>query len=274
MTTKTNIYEFGDYKVYVNSWISERPNFGRGEKSKMAECARCHLAYISQVLKGSSHFSLEQAEALNSLFEHGEEESHFFILLVEKGRAGTKTLKDYFEKQIQKVLSQRQQLKNRFQDKKMLTQDMQTTYYSHWAYCAIHMVVLTPELRTTSTISKHFDLSISKTIAILDFLTNAGLVVEKSGFYFPGEVRIHLAHDSPMISKHHTNWRMQAIRSLEKETPSELHYSGVISLSKNDLPKVREALVKAIENIRAIVKGSEDETVYCYAVDFFGLGKN
>lgn len=272
INTKPNTFEYNNYKHYVRDWIASRPNGGRGEKSKIAERARCHLAYISQILTGNSHFSLEQAESLNELFEHGEEEAAFFLLLVEYGRAGTPTLRKHFERQIQKVLNQRLQLKNRFTDKKALAVDKQAIYYSHWAYCVVHMAVLNPAMRTPGAIAKHFDLSLTKAIEILDFLTSVGLVKKEGGNFLPGDVRIHLDHDSPMISKHHTNWRMQAIKSLERETTQELHYSGVISLSHEDLPRVREEMVKALEKIRAIVKGSKDETVYCYALDLFGLG--
>lgn len=273
-SSKPNLFEFADYKAYIRDWIESRPNGGRGVKSMLAEKARCHLAYISQVLTGSSHFSLEQAESLNELLEHGEDESHFFILLVEFGRAGTAPLRKHFERQIQKILDHRLQLKNRFTDKKTLTQENQAIYYSHWAYCAVHMAVLNPSLRSASVIAKYFDLSVAKTIEILDFLASVGLVKNDGGKLSPGDVRIHVGHDSPMISKHHTNWRMQAIRSFERETPQELHYSGVISLSKEDLPRVREALVRALEDVRKVVKDSKDEAVYCYALDLFGLGRD
>lgn len=272
-TVKPNIFEFSDYKAYIRSWIESRPNGGRGEKSKIAHTARCHLAYVSQVLTGNAQFSLEQAESLNELFEHGEEDAHFFILLVEFGRAGTLSLKEHFKKRIQRILNERLLLKNRFTDKKTLTPENQAIYYSHWAYCAVHMAVLNPVLRTPSEIAIYFDLSIPKTVEILDFLNSVGLIKREDGVFLPGDVRIHLGHDSPMISKHHTNWRMQAIRSLERETAQELHYSGVISVSYDDLPKVREALVRALEDVRSVVKNSNDETVYCYALDLFGLGK-
>lgn len=270
---KSNIFEFTDYKAYIRSWIESRPNGGRGEKSKIAQTARCHLAYVSQVLTGRSDFSLEQAEALNPLFEHGENEAHFFLLLVELGRAGTPSLKSHFKRQIQKVLNERLLLKNRFSDKKTLTPENQATYYSHWIYCATHMAVLNPALRSPREIARYFDLSITKVVEILDFLNSVGLVRKENGEFLPGDVRIHLGVDSPMISKHHTNWRIQAIRSLERDTPHELHYSGIISVSNEDLPKIREVMVKALDQIRLLVKDSKDEVVYCYALDLFGLGR-
>lgn len=166
---KPNVFEYSSYKAYIQAWISARPNGGRGVKSKIAEISRVHLAYVSQVLTGNSHFSLEQAESLNSFFEHNEEETHFFLLLVELGRAGSVSLKKYFERQIQKILNERLLLRHRFTDKKTLTSENQATYYSHWAYCAIHMAVLNPRFRTPGEIAHYFDINLKKTIEILDF---------------------------------------------------------------------------------------------------------
>lgn len=270
---KPNIFEFQDYKAYLGAWIVSQPNGGRGIKSRIAEHARCHLAYISQVLSGVSHFSLEQADALQPLLEHGEEEANYFLLLIEFARAGTPSLSKHFERRIQKVLDQRAQLKNRFTDKRSLNTEDQTIYYSHWAYIAVHMAVLNPKLRTAGAIARYFDLSVSKISQILDFLASVGLVKNERGVFAPGEVRIHLGHDSPMISKHHTNWRIQAVRSLERETQQELHYSGVISVSFANLPKVREVMIRTLEDVRKIVKDSEDDAVYCYSLDLFGLGR-
>jgi hypothetical protein len=104
-------------------------------------------------------------------------------------------------------------------------------------------------------------------------MVSAGLIREgEGGALLPGESRIHLTDDSPMISKHHVNWRMQAIQSMEKDASGELHYSSVVSVSREDTPRVREILLKAIEEVRKVVKDSKDETVCCYTVDLFAVG--
>jgi len=45
----------------------------------------------------------------------------------------------------------------------------------------------------------------------------------------------------------------------------------VAALSRSDAKKIRELLVKAIENVRSIVRPSKEEAVYCYLVDCFEL---
>lgn len=64
------------------------------------------------------------------------------------------------------------------------------------------------------------------------------------------------------------------MQSLERQSSGELHYSGVVTISRNDVFRVREVLVKAFEDVRFIVKASKDEEVYCYNLDLFGLARN
>lgn len=194
------------------------------------------------------------------------------VLLVEHARSGTQDLKNLIQRRIKKLLDQRLILKNRFRDKKTLSREDQAIYFSHWAYCAVHIAVMVPELRTPHAIAKHLGLGLSRTIQIIEFLEATGMIRRQNGYFVAAETRIHLEIDSPMISKHHINWRLQAMQSLDHETLNELHYSSVIGISREDLPKIREVLIKAIALVREIGKTSKDETIYCYTIDLFGLG--
>jgi hypothetical protein len=46
----------------------------------------CQTAYTAQVLKGTAHFSLEQAEAINDFLGHPEEQGHLLLLLIQRER--------------------------------------------------------------------------------------------------------------------------------------------------------------------------------------------
>jgi hypothetical protein len=50
-----------------------------------------------------------------------------------------------------------------------------------------------------------------------------------------------------------------------------LHYSSAITCSEEDAIKIKGALVRAIEEVRGIVKPSKDEGGFVYSLDFFGL---
>jgi uncharacterized protein (TIGR02147 family) len=270
-TQKASVFEYTSYKAYLLAWIESRPQNGRGERSRLAETLRCQLAYVSQVLNGPAHFSFEQAEALNQLLNHTEDEADFFQLLVQLERAGTPALKSRIQRKIKKILNDRLILRNRLEFEKTLSREDQAIYYSSWFYAGIHIAVAIPTLQTREALVRALGLPVARVAQVLEFLVSRGLIEESKGRYSTGDTRIHLESDSPMIAKHHVNWRMQAVQSIEKEKPNELHYSSVITASEYDIPRIREALVQAIEEIRKIVKPSKDETLYCYTLDLFGL---
>ncbi|HLE01689.1 MAG TPA: DUF4423 domain-containing protein [Bdellovibrionota bacterium] len=113
-------------------------------------------------------------------------------------------------------------------------------------------------------------LSIPQIQGILDLLVRCGLAVQEEGRYRTGTVSIHLGEGSPMLSKHHTNWRMRAIHDLDNGRPEgHLHYSSVVSIAREDVPKAREILLGAIEEIRRVVKDSKENSVYAYCLDLF-----
>ena len=80
---------------------------------------------------------------------------------------------------------------------------------------------------------------------------------------------MHLGNDSALISKHHTNWRLQALRSMDHETKDDLHYSSAITISHKDAVKIKAMLVDSLENIRKVVHPSFAEDLYIFNMDFF-----
>jgi hypothetical protein len=195
----------------------------------------------------------------------------FFLLLIQFGRAGTESLRQLFNEQIDALAKSQNVLKNRLEYKKILSLEDQATFYSSWHYGAIHVLVSVPGCHNEKGISEYLGIPLQKTTEVLNFLVTTGLVERADGKYKIGTSHIHLGIDSPMLARHHSNWRMQAIQDLDREQRETLHYSSVISCSREDSAKMRSILVKAIEDVRALVKGSKDEDGFCYAVDFFGL---
>lgn len=265
------IFDFLNYKAYLKEVGKNKIYGGRGFRSRLAAALRCQSAYISQVLNGNADFSLEQAELVNGLLNHNKNEAHFFILLVQYTRAGSTSLKNYFHAQIQKVLQERVQLKDRLEYKKTLSSEDQAVYYSAWYYAAVHMLLSVPAMQAKEAVSEFLKLPMETVHSVLDFLISTGLAMEEGGRYKIGSTSIHLGADSAMSFSQHTNWRMKAIASLTKKRNTDLHYSSLVSISKNDIPKVREIMVKAIEEIRGLVRDSKEETVCCYLMDLFGL---
>lgn len=266
-----NVFEFAHYRPYLAARLEAKG--ARGHKTQIATAMSVQPTYISQVLQESAHLSLEQAEAANNFLNHTAQESHFFMLLLQKDRAGTKTLREYFKKQLDEILKSRMVLIERLGKSQQLAEKDRSWYYSSWVPSAVHIATTVPTLRTIELISTALQMPSEKVLEALERLEEMGLV-RKEGFeFYPGLQEIRLGKDSHYILKHHTNWRLKAMQSLELEKIQELHYSGVVSLSKGDVDRIKDRLLEVIKDSIEIVKGSKEEELFCLNLDFFSLLK-
>jgi uncharacterized protein (TIGR02147 family) len=267
---RREIFQYSDYKRYLNDYIRGLPAHGHGFRSRMAEKAGCRVAFISQVLNGHLHLSLEQSEAMNELLEHTTEESDFFLLLTQYTKAGSAKLRERLGAQMERARQKRLVLKDRVDIKTSLDPAAQATYYSSWHYAAIHILVTIQKFQTREAIADHLALPPRKVGEVLEFLQSAGLVQSNGGRLTAGLNRLCLGSDSPMIARHHTNWRMRAIDSLDHDPASDVHISTLLSFSEKDLLKLKEQVVNSIEGTRGIARvSSPEEVLYCFCVDFF-----
>ncbi|MFT6069316.1 MAG: hypothetical protein ACJAT2_002752 [Bacteriovoracaceae bacterium] len=237
----------------------------------MAAFLGCQTAYVSQVLNQHVNFSLEQAVKMNQFWEHNKEESRFFLLLVQYQRAGSKDLEKFLKTEMDEIVEKRSNLKERLNIKDSLDETNQHIYYSAWYYAAVHILLSIPEFQTPKSIANHLRLPLKQIQEILSFLETTGLAVHKSGKYGIGLTRIHLSKTSVQIRRHHTNWRNQAITSIDKNEEEALHYSSVISMADKDVPKIKEIMIKAIEECREIIKTSKEERLQIMTMDFFKI---
>ena len=120
------IYDYSDYKAYLVGRIASLPHGGRGFRAQLAEKIGIQKAFVSHVLQGNSHFNLEHAEKVNAVFQHNSEESHFFLLLVQLARAGTQTLRQYFQKQMEAIVQKRLLLESRVRNDATTPRTQQT----------------------------------------------------------------------------------------------------------------------------------------------------
>jgi len=267
------LYEYRDYKDYLRD-ESERRGQRSGFKSGLAQASRCNNAYVSAVLKGKAHFSLEQAERLCRFLGFSEEESHYFLLLVQRGRAGTTALQLYFDQQIHVLKEQNLNVQKRLGVKDRLSKQDQSQYYSSWMYAAIHVALSVPRLnRSPEVLAQYFNLPLGTVKKVLDFLLAVGLGVRQGGTYAIGSRHIHLGNDSENIIRHHSNWRQQVMRCLElRSSERGLNYSSAVALSREDALKVREILLQAVKSSVETILKSPEEEVFLLSADFMPIG--
>lgn len=262
-----------DYRDYLRSALPVSGE-GRGSRNRLAESLNCQKGFVSQVLGGSVHFSLEHAIQVSRFLRHDPKEEEFFLLLVHLGRSGSHELSEFYRGKIREILERRKQIKERIKTGSELSESDQMLYYSSWQYTAIHMCLLIPRLRTRKAIGDYLGLPAEAISRVLDFLINCGLAIQKGGEYFSGPIRLHIPSESPFVSKHHTNWRMQSIASLDRRGPVDLHYSLIMSLSEEAAEKIRSILLQAIQETEPVLKAARDETIYALNLDLFCVSQS
>ncbi|RYZ76242.1 MAG: TIGR02147 family protein [Proteobacteria bacterium] len=271
MLMKTSIYDFSDYKAYILYQIQAADNEGRGVRRKLGEFIGCQVAYVSHVLAGHKHFSLEQAEASARYFGLNEEEKEFLLMLVEHQKAGTTELKRHLAKRLDAKKSEYREIKNKISIQDEITPEDQAEYYSSWHFQAVHSLMSVPGFQTAGSIAERLVLPLERVNEILRFLREKGMATLDAGEYSPTAKYIHLPRTSPLISKLHGNWRIRTLASLDRLRDEDFHYSGLVTLSKADVDRVREILLNALSASVDVVRPSKEETVALLAMDFYEL---
>ncbi|MDR3608064.1 MAG: TIGR02147 family protein [Oligoflexia bacterium] len=262
-----DVFDFDNYRDYVKQALDSDGE--RGKRTRLAEALRCQPAFVSRVLSGEADFSQEHGVVINQFLQHREEESEFFMTLLDLGRAGSKALQDYHRRRLAAMRAKRLLIAERIGIKQSLSQEDQLTYYSSWHYAAIHMLLLVPEMNSPQKIADSLRIPVTLVKDVLDFLVATGLATTGREGYRPGIARMHLAKNSPMLNRHHTNWRLRAIAALDLKTEEQIHYSGPICISREVAAQIREKLLRLLSETEPLIQNAKDEYVYCLNLDLF-----
>jgi uncharacterized protein (TIGR02147 family) len=264
------IYEFFEYREFLKSRLYRGNRAQRGSLSALAGAVPCQVSYLSRVMSGAADFSAEQAESAARFLGLTSDETFYLLLLVQWARAGTASLKAQWRKRIAVAQEERVNLQKRVGVKSVIGPEDQAVYYSHWYYAAAHVMSGIPLLQTKEAMGRALGLPPSRLAEILKFLVSTGLLREEAdGRFVTGVGKIHLRRDSPMILRHHANWRTQAMRSMERNPEQGVHYSVLINTSREDADRLRAMIAQFIEEFMQVVHPSPDEEMSCFALDFF-----
>ncbi|MES2767758.1 MAG: TIGR02147 family protein [Bdellovibrionota bacterium] len=266
------IYEFSDYKAYVNQRVENMPNKGRGQFRKFAELLSVNSVVVSQIFKGARELSLEQANILSNYFGMGELEKEYFFLLVQKGRTSNHELTKYYDQKLKKIAIEMQDVKNIVTNER-LSEETQSLFYSNWYYSAIRLSTLIPGNENADKIAAHLSLPIHVVQKVMTFLLNHKLAVEEKGKIKIGPQRTHIEASSPFVNRHHINWRLKGIEHMDNLHPDELFYTSPMTLSAKSMNEIKKMLLKLVVDMSEEVKLAKDEKIACLNIDFFELDK-
>lgn len=270
-----NVFEHNDYKACINQWIREQKRGGHGQLRQMALYLRVNSVVMSQIFRGQRDLNMEQALGVAKYVGLTEMERDFFLLLVQRARAGTHDLKQVFEQQIEALRLAAQALKNRVKYQKFADEE-RATFYSHWYYSAIRLGVSIPRLSSLSAIADHLNLDRNLVAGVVEFLLKNKLILQKGDHFELGPQVTHVGHDSPFVKRHHANWRLKALQTMENSTgpSSSLHYTGPMALSEEAAAKIRKLLIELVEKSTRLASQSSSETLSCLCIDWFQVSNS
>lgn len=87
--------------------------------------------------------------------------------------------------------------------------------------------------------------------------------------YLHSGAEVYLPRQHPQSHAHHLNWRMKAVeRSLAEQ---DVHYTNFFTISRIDADKLRDDILKLIDEQRKKVRASGVEVGYAFCCDFFAI---
>src|SRR5256885_723810 len=113
------LFGFNDYREYLVQALNAGGE--RGRRSRLAAALRCQPAFVSRVLAGDAHFSQEHGIVINSFLHHSDEESEFFMGLLDLGRAGSLVLRQYHQRRLETIRARRREIAERIGVKQSLS---------------------------------------------------------------------------------------------------------------------------------------------------------
>lgn len=262
------LFDFDHYQDYLKATFN-RKSEGWGKRSALAQFLNCQTSFISQVLAKRVHMSLEHAIKVSEFLGHNLEEQRFFMLLVQRDRSGSNLLEQFYTDQIEKIKEKRQLIKEQIKVNKEISASDQAIYYSSWWYSAIHILAALPSFNDVKSISRYLNLPEKIVKNVVDFLIGCSLIQEKEGNLEIGMGRIHLGSKSPLVSRHHLNWRQKANQVIEQMDKKNLHYSAIVGISKQDAIKIKSLILELLEKSEKIISESGEEAPYALLMDFF-----
>lgn len=93
------VSSFKEYRELISYRIEAAEE--KGYKTKMA--AGCKIIYLSQVMIGTVHLTLEHAHGIATFWGLNALETDFFLLLVNQERAGSLALRRYYSEKLKLV---------------------------------------------------------------------------------------------------------------------------------------------------------------------------
>jgi uncharacterized protein (TIGR02147 family) len=267
--SKISAFSYRDYKTYMREWINDLPKGGRGEMGRIAAFLRINSVNVSQILKGSRHFTTEQALTLSQYLSLSGIEADYFVYMIAAARSGSKDLENFYLGKMDALKLQWANAKSRIVHHKTLSDDQKATFYSNWLYSAVRLLASIKGLDSAKKIADRLKVPESQVATVIKFLIEQGLCKGTISSVQITEMTTFIDKTSPIVGNHHRNWRLKAIQQFGADVENDLFYSSPVTISRIDQQKVKDEILNLIERFSKRVKESDSEELMCINIDWF-----
>ncbi len=271
-----DIFDSSDCATFMSYALKgERDRVKRGELSKLAEHMACHVSYLSQVLKGERHCSLEQGLRFCQWKNLSEIQTQFFMAQLSYERAGTQSLKLYYKNAKDEIKRKATRIKEQVETKML---DGDSIFFSSLRLQLIHAMTQLEKVNTLQEFSNFSGWDEGQISESLQTLKSLGLVKEaKPGSWQATHNFLHIDRSQTGYSQFHQNWRnyslTQFLLNSSRETGSDFNMSSLVITDPEVASFISRALTTLIKDISPAVRDSQSQQVYYLGIDFTQVQK-
>ena len=268
------VYDAKNYVEFVVDTLSlGNKAIPRGRIKDLANLLRCHASFISQIIRGKAHMSHEQAHRFCSYAQLSDEETEFFINLLNRDRAGTNELKALFNGILKRKLVERRSLQKRARLTPTLSRDQEIVYFQSFTYPLIHAALHLPDLKEPKQLSITLGIPEPEVSEALKLLNELGLATQRDEKWHPTVKNLHVGKESPLNRTYHANWRLKTAMLLQegRRTHEHTHFTSLFCISKKDVERIRELILTHLEKVRQEMVASDSERLFVLCLDYFPI---
>lgn len=263
-----DVYIFHDYRSVILDWLQNVEL--KGARTKLAHAAECSASWLTRVLSGDVQLTPDQALGITAFLNLNEDETDYFMCLVEFERAATLLLKKRIRKKLELIKSESRKLKTSLRSVTAISEDNSIKYYSSWVYAAVHVACMMKPLSLIE-VSKLTRLSEETVSRVVNDLRQMELIKTVGINYQATNRNVHLPESHPLSNTAHSSLRQKTIQTLQEKNIDGLHYSAVHCLSYKDTELIQKKLKDSIMSCRKIIEPSPSEQLMVFCVDWYAL---
>ena len=136
----------------------------------------------------------------------------------------------------------------------------------------IRLLCQLPGKHTAASVSRALKLDAARVESKVRSLKEIGFLIEKDGALTSQVESFHLGKDSHLLPRLHANWRLKSMHELTGGLSADaLHYTSVMTITDATARKIRDSILRHLEETRADIAAADSKALYFYGLDFFPL---